>query len=197
MGFFGYFAARAIGRALDDGRRNALEKHRRDMKKQDAAMAAYADEFLLKLRYRSVLGHPEFLERPGTDADRWWATIHRWTGIVFDTVVASFIFGGAGFLALLLTFWLRPNAVWLEAGFYFFGAFGLAMWVHSSHLWRPVVAVINRLFDRKGWPVARMLAELRELERAELAAQKAREAEAKRRPNIPDYQASDGDDIDA
>jgi hypothetical protein len=87
--------------------------------------------------------------------------------------------------------------VWLEAGFSFPCALALAMWVHPSHLWGPVVAVINRLFDGKGRPVARMLAELRELERAELAAQKAREAEAKRRPIIPDYQASAGDDIDA
>lgn len=197
MGFFGYFAARSIGRALDGNRRSQLDKHRRDMEKLDAQMAETADKFIAKLRYRSVLGHPEFLGQPAAEPDRWWTTIFKWTDIAFNTVVAALLHGTVALLALGVTAWLRPDATWIGAGFVALIAYLLTMWLHSSHLWRPIVAVINRRFAQKGWPVARMLAELRDAERATLAAEKDQEAEAKRRPGIPRYKGPVRDDTEA
>ena len=177
MGFFSYFAAREIGRAMSAGERREMAKFRRDMEKSNAAMALSAEKFLNKVRYRSILGHPEFLQNEPAQPQRWWDRIEHWTDFAFDRVVQS-LFSLVSFLAVLVTLYAIDEK-WLNAFTMVLAFAGVVILTHelfNSHLWRPVVRWINWKFRRQGWPVEQMLVDLKRDEEAErLAGERATE----------------------
>lgn len=190
MGFFSYFVAREIGRTMSAGERRQMAKFKTDMEKQDAAMALAAEQFMNKVRYRSILGHPEFLRNKAADPDRWWERLGYWAGMAFNTVARAFFAFAVGVLLLALAYAI--DETWLN-GFTFIAAMivvvVLTHGVVDSHLWRPVVRWVNWQFEREGWPVERMLAELKVEEQAERAAAEAANRAANRPLRPVKYQA--------
>lgn len=190
MGFFSYFAAREIGRAMSAGERREMAKFRRDMQKSDAAMALSAQNFLSKVRYRSVLGHPEFLQNPAADPQRWWERIERWADLVFETLVEAAVAFLVFILVLLLLYTTRPTSLNVFTFVVIFiGVVGLMHEAFSSHLWRPVVRWVNWQFKKQGWPVERMLADLKVEENAERSATEEAARTATRPLRVAQHQA--------
>jgi hypothetical protein len=129
------------------------------------------------VRYRSVLGHPEFLQNKAAQPERWWNKVEHWTDIAFDSVVQS-LFSFVVLLPVLVTLYAIDES-WLNVFTMVLAFAGVVILTHemaNSHLWRPVVRWINWKFRRQGWPVEQMLADLKRDEEAErLAIERATE----------------------
>jgi hypothetical protein len=185
MGLIRHFAAREVGRAFSQGERRSMASHRRSMELSDVAMAISAAEFFAKIESRSVIGHPEFLQDEAAEKDRWWGAIRSWAEVTFDIAFVAIFSGIIAFLSLVVVVLLRPETSGVGPGFLALVVFGLTQHLLTSHLWRPVVRWSNWRFKRAGWPVERMLADLKRNEGAAERLADHEAATAARRPLRP------------